>query len=185
MKTINFKFHEFNLEKFISDYDSKIRLILGINKYEPIGRIIEVLEHNTFNIKFLEEPFTTKQMLEKIESEEIAIFMPLGIVGDRNSKYLRLINMYIYRIEAGATSTLYENSEKFEMKKEILDTGDLKVDENSTIGIVITKVNNKVFISFAQYECGSCLNTPMLTVKENTGKLSKEIKDYLYDYKIC
>ncbi|MGL4450256.1 MAG: hypothetical protein ACRCTZ_03565 [Sarcina sp.] len=183
MKTINFNFSDFNLERFIKDYDEKIRLVFGINQSEPLGRIIETLNHNTLEIKFNEEALSKNEMLIGIEKEEIAIFMPLGALGDTNRTTLRLINMIKYKIKEENIGDVFKDSEKFSLAQELLDLGDLNVSSDSSIGIVITKINDKIFMSFGQYECGSCMNVPVLTLKENTGNLSNEIKDYLYKYK--
>ena len=183
MKTINFNFNDFNLENFINDYDAKIRLVFGIHEDEPIGRIIEILNHNTLEIKHYEEALEKSEMFNAIENEEIALFMPLGTLGDDKGATLRLINMIEYKINEKDIGNLYANSDKFKLTHEILNLGDLHVSNDSSLGIVISKINDKIFINFGQYECGSCINPPTLTVKENTGKLSDEIKNYLYNYK--
>lgn len=183
MKTINFNFSDFNLEGFIKDYDEKIRLVFGINKNEPLGRIIEILNHNTLEIKFSEEIFSKEELINSINEERFAMFMPLGALGDTNATTLRLINMMEYKIKDDIIGNLYADSDKFCLIDEVLDLGDLNVSSDSSIGIVITRINEKIFMSFGQYECGSCMNIPTLTVKENTGKLSEEIKEYLYKYK--
>lgn len=182
MKTINFNFNEFNLQEFIKDYNEKIRIVFGINDHEPIGRILEVLEHNTFDVRFVQNPYSIEDIKNLIEAEEIALFMPLGSVGDNKSKYLRLINMIQYRVELGDVEEVYKNTDKFKTSENILDLGDLKISNDSSIGIVISKIDKKLFISFAQYECGSCMHRPILKVKENTGDLAGEIKKYLYKY---
>lgn len=182
MKTINFDFNQFNLENFIKDYDSKVRLLFEINNDEPLGRIIEVLEHNTLQMKLVQEAYTNESMIEKLANEEIAIFMPLAITADKASNYIRLINMCIYRIHDNEFSDLYNNSNLFEIKSDVLNIGDLKVSNDSAIGVVISRINKKVFISFAQYECGSCMNGASIKVKANAGDLHLEIEKYLNSY---
>ncbi|MGL4760772.1 MAG: hypothetical protein ACRC6T_09440 [Sarcina sp.] len=183
MKTINFNFNDFNLEGFINDYDEKIRLVFGIHHSEELGRIVEVLNHNTFEIKYNEEALTKEEMIKSLDNEEIALFMPLGALGDDNGATLRLINMIEHKIIDKEIGKLYADSDKFELTHDLLDLGDLHVSTDSSVGIVMCKINDKVFISFGQYECGSCMSLPTLTVKENTGRLSNEIKEYLYKYK--
>ena len=183
MKTINFNFNDFNLEGFMENYDEKIRLVFGINENEPLGRIIEILNHNTLEIKYIEEVMSKEEMIEALDKEEIALFMPLGASGDSNMTTLRLINMIEYKIKNNTIGNLYSNADKFKSVNEVLDLGDLNVSIDSSIGIIITKINEKIFISFGEYKCGSCMNSPNLTSKENVGRLSEEIKKYLFKYK--
>ena len=183
MKTINFNFNEFDLRNFINNYNKKIRLVFGMNGEEPLGRIVEVLEHNTLCMKYIEEDYRAEEIIDLVENEKIALFLPLGMLGDVNGIFLRLINMKQYRVCEGIAEGTYNDAKRFKLDNNILDLGDLSVNSDSSIGVVITKIDKKIFLSFAQYDCGSCVQGPSLTVKENTGNLATEIQDYLYEYK--
>ena len=183
MKTINFNFNDFNLEGFMENYDEKIRLVFGINENEPLGRIVEILNHNTLEIKYTEEAMSKEEMIKGLNKEEIALFMPLGVSGDSNMTTLRLINMIEYKIKNNNIGNLYPGADKFKSVNDILDLGDLNVSIDSSIGVILTKINKKIFVSFGEYKCGSCMNIPILTSKENAGRLSEEIKKYLFKYK--
>ncbi|MGL5755696.1 MAG: hypothetical protein ACRCYC_10260 [Paraclostridium sp.] len=182
MKTINFNFNEFNLSTFIDDYSKDVRKVFGINNKEPLGRIVEMLNHNTLEPIFFDEPLNKEGLINKLENEEGAIFFPLGCLADESMRFFRFIDLKKYKISEGIIENNYFEEDLESDTEDILSFGNLNIDRDTSIGIVLTKINNKLFISVAQYEFGSCLSLPTLSLKENSGDLSNIVINFISRY---
>lgn len=182
MKTIKCKFADFDFEKFLNEYDLPVRTLFEINDNQPLNSIIEVIDYTRMEVDFNFENKSDKKIIEAFKDEQISLFFPVGVMADNRGIYLRLINLVQYRIKTEAIDIVYGDIKNYIVKDDILDLGKLDLDVDSTIGLIFRKKENKLYINFAQYSLGSCINAPSLQVKEDIGELASEIKNYLKKY---
>lgn len=182
MKTIKCKFKDFDFERFLEEYNSKVRTIFEINDNEPLNSIIEVINYSKMEVDFNFSDKSDKKIIENFENEKISLFFPVGLMADNRGIYLRLINLIQYRVADGDVDRMYGDIKNYSVKEEILDIGNSKLNIDSTLGLIVRKKENKLYINIAQYELGSCMSAPSLKIQEDTGEIASELKDYLAQY---
>ena len=172
MEAIKVNVKDFNLDSFISYYEDNIGELVGDLECRAS---IDLVDKDYMDVLHFEEDYEEfeegNDYKEVLLNEEYSLNFIIGKTCEGNEK--------IEFIDGKKYNLMHYLDDLYEDENTIKDIGELKIDLNNLIGLLVDFENGELDISVVNYECKTELSAPRIEVIEDSGDLEEVIKEFI------
>lgn len=173
MKPVKINIEDFRLNDFINYYEGNIDELVGDSVDIRVG--INLIDKDYMDVLHFEEDYedfqTSDDFKEALLNEDYSLLFTIGRTYEGNEK-VELIDGKKYNLT-------YFQGDLYLEENTIKDIGDLSLDLNHFIGLLVNFENDEIDICAVNYSHGCGISTPSIEEIEETGDLEDIIKGFV------
>lgn len=173
MKPIKVNTEEFRLDDFLNYYENNIEELISDTIDVRIG--INLIDKDYMDVLHFEEDYEdyerASDFKDALLNDDYALLLTIGRTYEGNEK--------VEFIDGKKYNLTYYQGDIYLEENTIKDIGDLNLDLNHFIGLLVNIENDELDMSVVNYNHGCGVGTPSIAEIEETGDLEGIIKEFV------